>query len=114
MKAMQLSQPGGLDNLNAAELAARDPQPGEIQVAVKASSLNFHDYAVVAGMIPVEQHRIPMSDGAGVVTAVGEGVTEFAVGDSVLGCFFPELAGRRCGLSKTAWGARRPRKRFCR
>ncbi len=89
MKAMQLSQPGGLDNLNAAELTAKDPQPGEIQVAVKASSLNFHDYAVVAGMLAVEQHRIPMSDGAGVVTAVGEGVTEFAVGDSVLGCFFP-------------------------
>ena len=50
--------------------------------------MNFHDYAVV-GMLPVEEGRIPMSDGAGVVTAVGAGVTEFAVGDSVLGCFFP-------------------------
>jgi NADPH:quinone reductase-like Zn-dependent oxidoreductase len=89
MKAMNLAKPGGLENLSLAETASRDPGPGEIQVAVKANSLNFHDYAVVAGMIPVEAGRIPMSDGAGIVTAVGSGVAEFAVGDSVLGCFFP-------------------------
>ncbi|MFW6344992.1 MAG: zinc-dependent alcohol dehydrogenase family protein, partial [Halomonas sp.] len=49
----------------------------------------FHDYAVVAGMIPVDDGRIPMSDGAGVVEAVGEGVTEFAAGDRVVSTFFP-------------------------
>ena len=89
MKAMTLAKPGGLENLSLVETASRDPGLGEIQVAVKANSLNFHDYAVVAGMIPVEAGRIPMSDGAGIVTAVGSGVAEFAVGDSVLGCFFP-------------------------
>ena len=89
MQAMTLAQPGGLENLSLADTAARDPSHREIQVAVKANSLNFHDYAVVAGMIPVEAGRIPMSDGSGVVTAVGSGVSEFAVGDSVLGCFFP-------------------------
>ena len=55
-----------------------------------ASSLNFHDYAVVAGMIPAADGRIPMSDGAGVVEAVGEGVTQFAVGDPVVSIFFPD------------------------
>lgn len=66
------------------------PGPGEITVALKASSLNYHDYAVVKGMIPSEQGRIPMSDGAGEVTAVGDGVTEFAVGDRVVSTFFPD------------------------
>lgn len=89
MRAMNLSKPGGLDKLALAEVDARDPEPGEIQVRVEASSLNYHDYAVVAGMLPVADGRIPMSDGAGTVTAVGAGVSEFAVGDAVVSCFFP-------------------------
>jgi NADPH:quinone reductase-like Zn-dependent oxidoreductase len=58
-------------------------------VEIKASSLNFHDYVVVTGLLPTEDGRIPMSDGAGVVTAVGDGVTQFAAGDRVLSHFFP-------------------------
>jgi NADPH:quinone reductase-like Zn-dependent oxidoreductase len=89
MQAIRLAKPGGLDKLAPADVEPRAPGPGEIQVRVEASSLNFHDYAVVAGMLPVEDGRIPMSDGAGTVTAVGEGVTAFAEGDAVLSCFFP-------------------------
>jgi NADPH:quinone reductase-like Zn-dependent oxidoreductase len=89
MRAIQLAKPGGLDKLNLVERDGRPPNRGEIQVRIEASSLNFHDYAVVAGMLPVDDGRIPMSDGAGLVTAVGEGVTEFAVGDAVVSCFFP-------------------------
>jgi len=89
MKAMKLAKPGGLDKLYAADLEARAPGWGEIQVTVEASSLNYHDYAVVTGGLKVADGRIPMSDGAGTVAAVGEGVTEFAVGDAVLSCFFP-------------------------
>lgn len=90
MQAIQLREPGGLDKLEVVELAAPgEPGPGEIKVRLHASSLNFHDYAVVAGMIPTEQNRIPMSDGAGVVEAIGEGVSEFAVGDRVVSTFFP-------------------------
>ncbi|WP_454598828.1 zinc-dependent alcohol dehydrogenase family protein [Qipengyuania sp. SM2507] len=66
------------------------PGPGEITVALKASSLNYHDYAVVKGMIPATQGRIPMSDGAGEVAAIGDGVTEFSVGDKVVSTFFPD------------------------
>jgi NADPH:quinone reductase-like Zn-dependent oxidoreductase len=54
-----------------------------------ASSLNFHDYAVVSTPNRVSDRRIPMSDGAGLIEAVGEGVTEFEVGDHVVSCFFP-------------------------
>ncbi len=89
MQAIRLQAPGGLDKLAAATIEPRAPGPGEVQVEIKASSLNFHDYAVVVGLIPAEDGRIPLSDGAGVVTAVGEGVTEFATGDRVLSHFFP-------------------------
>jgi NADPH:quinone reductase-like Zn-dependent oxidoreductase len=89
MQAVQLKQPGGLDNLFLAEITPREPGPGEVRVRVHASSLNFHDYAVVVGLIQVDQNRIPMSDGAGVVEAVGAGVDAFAVGDKVVSCFFP-------------------------
>ena len=89
MQAMRLASPGGLDKLAITDLSPVAPRPGEIQIEVRASSLNFHDYAVVSGMLPVEDGRIPLSDGAGVVTAVGEGVSDFAVGDRVLSCFFP-------------------------
>ena len=74
MQAMKLSNPGGLDKLSLSPLEPVAPGPGQIQVAVQASSLNFHDYAVVSGLLPTADGRIPMSDGAGVVTAVGEGL----------------------------------------
>ncbi|MEW5423012.1 NAD(P)-dependent alcohol dehydrogenase [Amorphus sp. 3PC139-8] len=90
MKGITLQAPGGLDRLVATELA--DPgAPGaaEIRVRIHASSLNFHDLGVVSGRMPTEDGRIPMADGAGIVEAVGEGVTEFAVGDQVVSTFFP-------------------------
>ncbi|SFP13417.1 zinc-dependent alcohol dehydrogenase family protein [Qipengyuania nanhaisediminis] len=97
MKAIRTTAtPSTLDALELVDMdAPPPPSVGEISVEIKASSLNYHDYAVVKGMIPTEQGRIPMSDGAGVVTAVGEGVTEFAVGDHVVSTFFPDwLNGR--------------------
>ncbi|MFQ3666783.1 MAG: NAD(P)-dependent alcohol dehydrogenase [Sphingomonadaceae bacterium] len=90
MKAMRLRHPAGIDNLKLEEMdPPRDPGPGEIRVRIRASSLNYHDYIVVVGGIPTPDGRIPMSDGAGDVTAVGEGVSEFAVGDAVVSTFFP-------------------------
>ena len=90
MKVATLKQPGGLDNLMLDDLEAPgEPGSGEMRVRLHASSLNFHDYGVVVGMIPTEDGRIPMSDGAGVVEAVGEGVEDFAVGDAVVSTFFP-------------------------
>ncbi|MGX5712503.1 zinc-dependent alcohol dehydrogenase family protein [Sphingopyxis terrae subsp. ummariensis] len=91
MRAVRLRAPASLDNLTLTDLAdPGQPGPGEIRVRLAASSLNFHDYAVVAGMIPAADGRIPMSDGAGVVEAVGDGVTQFAVGDPVVSIFFPD------------------------
>jgi NADPH:quinone reductase-like Zn-dependent oxidoreductase len=80
---------GGLDHVRVEERDAAPPGPGQISVRLHASSLNYHDYAVVSGRWAPTEPRIPMSDGAGVVEAVGPGVDEFAVGDHVVSTFFP-------------------------
>ncbi|MGA1798590.1 NAD(P)-dependent alcohol dehydrogenase [Sphingomonas sp. 4RDLI-65] len=91
MKVMTLRSPAGLENLRIEE---RDdpgaPTPGTIRVALHGSSLNFHDLGVATGKSPSADGRVPLSDGAGVVESVGEGVTEFAPGDHVVSCFFPD------------------------
>ncbi|SDL64177.1 zinc-dependent alcohol dehydrogenase family protein [Paracoccus chinensis] len=90
MRQVTIKSPGGLENLVVGD-TAEPPKPGagEVRVRLRASSLNFHDYLVACGTIPADDGRIPMSDGAGTVEAVGEGVTEFAPGDDVVSCFFP-------------------------
>nr|WP_077148059.1 NAD(P)-dependent alcohol dehydrogenase [Sphingopyxis sp. KK2] len=93
MKAIRIGAPATVDSLAVDTLAdPGDPGPGEIRVKLGASSLNFHDFAVVAGMIPAAAGRIPMSDGAGIVEAVGEGVTDYKAGDTVVSLFFPDWA----------------------
>ncbi|WP_347330771.1 zinc-dependent alcohol dehydrogenase family protein [Marinimicrobium locisalis] len=90
MKTIAVRNPASLDSLEVQDRPEPgEPAAGEIRVRLHASSLNFHDYSVVSGVMPTEDGRIPMSDGAGVVEAVGEGVEEFAVGDSVVSTFFP-------------------------
>jgi NADPH:quinone reductase-like Zn-dependent oxidoreductase len=91
MKAIRSRHPATLDSLTLEDIPdAAAPGAGEISVRLRASSLNYHDYAVVKGMIPSADGRIPMSDGAGEVTAVGAGVAGFKVGDLVVSTFFPD------------------------
>ncbi len=91
MRAIKLEKPGGLDHLRLVEMPdPGTPGAGEIRVRIRASSLNYHDFGIVSGRMPTEDGRIPMSDGAGVVEAIGDGVTDFAVGDSVVSVFFPQ------------------------
>jgi NADPH:quinone reductase-like Zn-dependent oxidoreductase len=88
-QCIRLGEPVNLDTLRSESCEARSPGPGEIQVRVAASSLNFHDYVVVTGLLGVAPGRVPLSDAAGLVTAVGDGVEGFAVGDRVMSHFFP-------------------------
>ena len=91
MKAVKVRNPASLDSLEIVELDdPGEPGPGELRVRLHASSLNFHDYAVVSGKIETQDGRIPLSDGAGEVTAVGDGVTSFRPGDRVVSTFFPQ------------------------
>lgn len=87
-KAIILKTGGGYANVTVGTREAAAPNAGEITVRLHANSLNYHDFAVVSGMWGPSEPRIPMADGAGVVTAVGQGVTEFNVGDHVVSTFF--------------------------
>jgi NADPH:quinone reductase-like Zn-dependent oxidoreductase len=73
--------------------------PGEIQVRIHAASLNGRDrYSLLGNCRPAGPGgQVALSDGAGEVTAVGPGVTRFAVGDRVVGTYFAEafVDGRR-------------------
>ena len=90
MKAIRVNAPGGLDRLELIELADPGaPQASEIRVRLHATSLNYHDYRIVAGETGITDARIPMSDGAGIVEAIGNGVHGFAVGDAVMSVFHP-------------------------
>ena len=93
-RLIKLGQPAALENLRLATADCRPPGPGEALVRVHASSLNYHDYAVVTGQIPTAEGRVPMSDGAGEVVALGEPLpglpkSAFQVGDRVMSTFFP-------------------------
>lgn len=90
MRAMRLRQPASLANLQLAEAEAPAPGPGEIRVRVRAAALNFRDALVAGGVFPAPDGLIPLSDAAGVVEAVGEGVREFAPGDAVVSTFHPK------------------------
>lgn len=91
MKAVVLNAPGGLDHIALEDLPdPGQPGPGQLRVAIHATSLNFHDLLVASGKVPTADRRILMADGAGVVEATGEGVTEFKPGDRVVSTFFPQ------------------------
>src|SRR5436189_4045803 len=93
MRLVRLRAPGGLENIKLVEEDHSKPRPGELLIRIRASSLNFHDDMVVLGKIPCADGRIPMSDGAGEVIAVGDDVEEFKVGDTVVSTFWPYWRG---------------------
>ncbi|BCI53796.1 polyketide synthase [Mycolicibacterium litorale] len=84
---LQIRTPGDLESLELAAFDRVPPGPGEIEVAVTASNLNFADVLVAYGRYPSFEGRLPKlgADFAGVVTGVGPGVTEHQVGDRVAG-----------------------------
>ena len=86
----------GIEQVSWREVAESAPGLGQVAVRVRAVSLNFRDYLVAMGRynprMPLP--RVPMSDGAGEVVAVGEGVSRWKVGDRVAGAFMQSwLAG---------------------
>jgi len=92
MRAWQL--PAGctsVEQLALIELPRPDPGPGEVLVRVHATSLNYRDQAIAQGRYfgsAIKAAGSPLSDGAGVVEAVGPGVKSVARGDRVAGTFF--------------------------
>ncbi len=93
MKAYQITQYGSLDGLTETNLPEPPtPGPGQIVVRVHAVSLNYRDLMIILGNYgpggEMPHGLIPLSDGAGEVTAVGEGVSRVKPGDRVAGTFF--------------------------
>src|SRR3984885_8112637 len=66
-----------------------EPGDGQALVKVNASSLNYHDNVNLMGLLPGPWPRVPMSDGAGEVVAVGPGVDGLSLGQRVMGAFHP-------------------------
>ncbi|MGW0477533.1 NADP-dependent oxidoreductase [Streptomyces coeruleorubidus] len=88
MKALVAPSYGPLDQLVVTDVPAPSPGPGELLVQVEAAGLNPLDGALVTGamraMMPVEHPFVVGMDAAGVVKAVGEGVTGYKIGDAVV------------------------------
>ena len=97
MKAYRLDDSTGLDDLRLHDEDEPRPQRGELIVRVHAASLNFRDIAMVRDKYPLPHAKglIPLSDAAGEVLEVGEGVDAFKVGDRVMSTFHPRWYGGR-------------------
>ena len=89
MKQIQLSMPGGLDNLKVIEADNPSLNSDEVLLKVSASSLNYHDLMVALGLIPTEDKRVPLSDAAGEIVEIGNEVTKWKSGDHVMSMCFP-------------------------
>ena len=96
MRVFQIEGDWGMDYLRLAQRPDPVAGPGQIVVKMRASSLNFRDLVVLdrgygrsTGTLPL----IPVSDGAGDVVAIGEGVSRVKVGDRVCSTFFQNWTG---------------------
>ncbi|MFA5523777.1 MAG: NAD(P)-dependent alcohol dehydrogenase [Tissierellales bacterium] len=94
--------PSSGNELTLAEVDSPEPAADEILVRIKASSLNFHDFLVARGLIPVAEGRVLMSDGVGEVVQVGCDVEEFQPGQRVMGTFFPDWLDGPPSAERTA------------
>lgn len=83
-EAIVLAEPGGPDVLRLATVSLSDPGPREILIRQTAAGVNFHDTYVRSGAYrTLRLPGVPGLEGTGVVEALGDGVTGFAVGDRV-------------------------------
>lgn len=88
MRAQIIRAFGGIDRFEAVDLPRPEPGPGDVLVRIVAASVNPVDVKIRAGggAIAPELPAVLGCDMAGIVVAVGEGVSDFAAGDRVYGC----------------------------
>jgi NADPH:quinone reductase-like Zn-dependent oxidoreductase len=86
-RAQVMTDPG--EPVQIVERSVDPPGAGQVLVKVNASSLNFHDNLNLMGLLPGPWPRVPMTDGAGEVVALGPGVEGLRVGQRVMGAFYP-------------------------
>ncbi len=85
MHAWTCENPIGPDALTWKDVPTPEPKAGEVRVAIRAASLNFPDLLIVQGKYQMKPTLpfVPGSEYAGVIDAIGEGVTHLALGDAV-------------------------------
>ena len=96
MRLYRLGTLGSLDALELTEAPQPAPGPGQVVVRIRACSLNHRDLSIVSGGYTshaLKPGAIPLSDGAGEVTALGTGVTRWKVGDRVAPIFVQRWLG---------------------
>ena len=96
MKQFRLNDPEGINSLELVERDEPEPASHEVLVRVHATSLNYRDLMVVEGRYARGASKpdlVPLSDGAGEVVTVGDGVTRFKVGDRVAAIFMQRWIG---------------------
>ncbi|MFD0654645.1 alcohol dehydrogenase catalytic domain-containing protein [Streptomyces malaysiensis subsp. malaysiensis] len=92
MRAIGIERFGDTPELR--ELPVPEPAWGQVQVAIEAAAINPLDMAIASGSLrTLGEYRFPLTlgmDGAGTVTAIGGGITEYRVGDRVFGQFWSQ------------------------
>src|SRR5438445_248726 len=83
MKAIRVDAAGGPEAMRLADVPDPQPREGEALVRIEAAGVNFIDVYHRSGAYPVPFPLVPGQEGAGMVVAVGGGVSEVAVGDRV-------------------------------
>jgi acyl transferase domain-containing protein/acyl carrier protein len=105
---LEIPRPGLLEHLSLREVPRTPPGPGEVEIRVRAASLNFKDVLLAMGVVPVTfATGIPLGgECAGTVVAVGPGVEGLAPGDEVVAVAQRSLA--RYVLAPAAYTVKRP------
>lgn len=107
---IEMSETGGVEVLKKVARAPRQPGPGQAMVRQTVSGLNFIDTYHRTGLYPVKLPFVPGSEGAGVVEAIGDGVTNVSVGDRVAylgaGTYASHYTGAAATMVKLPEGVR--------
>lgn len=103
MRVFQIQDEWGFDHLQVATRPDPKPGPGQVLIAMKASSINYRDlvvpnrgYGSFTGNLPL----IPLSDGVGEIVEVGAGVKQLKSGDRVCPCFMQNWLGGAASLER--------------
>jgi NADPH:quinone reductase-like Zn-dependent oxidoreductase len=114
MKVFEIGEQQGLASLTASERPDPTPGPGEALLRVRAVCLNHRDLNILSGTYGPRKPttRVPVSDGIGEITALGDGVTNLKIGDRAIcghfctwldGGFTPAIFARDIGVSIDGW-----------
>src|SRR5262249_20372552 len=105
VQAYRLVEKFGIDHLVVSESKPEPLGHGQVRVKMHAASLNYRDLMIVRGEYNPNLRQpsglIPLSDGAGEVVELGEGVPRFKVGDRVAGLFFQSWLAGECDEQKS-------------